>query len=208
MGYDMRTVVAEPGEREAVQEAREAFYAACRERDAISDKESQDFKDAQAEVEVRYGEMDVADKSYFRLNIWGMGAALEYMHRFGMLSEGDHPAWPEHEEFGLSDKEWEAAEEQYYDADEDLDAVTSANGRKFIEAHQAVLSASGDTPGIPFWKLCSNDGWHVTPEECQAALDAYEAAGKPEVEKEHREWWAEWLDYLAYSTTHGGFRVH
>jgi len=61
----------------------------------------------------------------------------------------------------------------------------------------------GAGPGIAVWKLCNtNDGWWVTKEECEEALAAWEAAGRPDLPRE------DVLPFIRAGAAHDGFRVH
>jgi len=121
-------------------------------------------------------------RGYFRLNIWGMGTAREVMHQLGML---DVESW--HADF----PEWSEG------ADEDAHAAAC---RRVTDA-QARLEPTG----IPVYKLGTNDGWLVTPDEVRAALAKWDAhqerpAGLP-------EWFGDWVEWLR-SCRIAGFRVH
>jgi hypothetical protein len=98
MGYDMHWKTKAAGEEEAVAAARDLFYAACNVRDALpdgsrgtySDEEwkrlkagemghddypanvTDEYRAAQDEVRRLGDELDKVNRSYFRLNIWGM----------------------------------------------------------------------------------------------------------------------------------------
>lgn len=68
--------------------------------------------------------------------------------------------------------------------------------------------------GIPVDKLCSNDGWLVTPAEIRAALASYgtldprdEAHILDECQVADPEYWGRWIDYLRRAADRGGFRV-
>lgn len=62
-------------------------------------------------------------------------------------------------------------------------------------------------PGIPVHKLASGDDWHVTAQECDEALAAYESAtiaGTP-----HPDAFADdVVPFLRTAARYGGFRVH
>src|SRR5690606_1339925 len=88
-------------------------------------------------------------------------------------------------------------------------------------ACEAMLEwLSGHDGTLAMYKLSSNDGWLVTPEECAAAVDAY--VGASEEDKQHvfnafadehhtatelREWFEEWVDFLRRAARSRGFRV-
>jgi hypothetical protein len=81
---------------------------------------------------------------------------------------------------------------------------------------RGVLSgflARGDTTpaGLPAYKLSSNDGWLVLPEEIRPALDLYRALTEPEKRVAaagvELDYWREWIAFLDRAAAHGGFRV-
>ena len=59
--------------------------------------------------------------------------------------------------------------------------------------------------GIPWWKLHSNDYWHVTSEECRQAMEVWESSGDPAEDVD--EWWADWLRFLEAGAVADGFTV-
>lgn len=69
------------------------------------------------------------------------------------------------------------------------------------------------TTGISVHKLCSNDGWWVTKEDCAAALAKHDAwvaqhgDALPEYRGRTIEWWPEWLAYLQRGAEGYGFTV-
>ena len=241
MGYDMRWRKADPDEKEAVAAVREVFHAAVTERDSLPREESgrlrpgaedwdahdshdgrtERYAKAQDKVHAAYREMGDAEKSYFRLNGFGMGSYVSLMERIGMVFDDDpHPPFPEAEDFGTTWEDHSALEypEDYPDVawtDSRLVAAT-----KLREALNAVLDFHGktDTPGIPARKFSSNDGWHVLPAEAEAAVRLWQqfVAGNGEekaltIVAEHvgdTSYWLKWITYLAGSVRHDGFEVH
>lgn len=188
MGYDMHTVTKDPGEDERVTELRTLMGIAYNE-------------DRKADAEQLQNEMFAARRSYFRLNIWGMGAARELMHGAGMLDlESGHGDFPSDKDFGVTDAMWN-------DWDGEPDEDTSPEMRAYQKAVQAVTDAQREKPaGIPVHKLGSNDGWLVTPDEISSALEAYVLGDG--VPADAPAWWADWIGWLKYAQEHGGFRVH
>src|ERR1700761_2119173 len=115
MGYDMRYDQKPEGEAEAVKAAQELFNAACKERDALPKEEQGQHRDfkvlqaegidifsdeaftgrsdryraAQAKVSAAMKDVNRAEKSYFRLNIFGMGKYRDLMEALGMVYLGD-----------------------------------------------------------------------------------------------------------------------
>ncbi|MDP8928638.1 MAG: hypothetical protein M3O70_08720 [Actinomycetota bacterium] len=72
------------------------------------------------------------------------------------------------------------------------------------EAELSNLRRRGDDTGIAWWKLCSNDGWIVTADECRDAILAYWEGGPSE---DDPEWFREWVLWLERAIDHGGFEV-
>lgn len=257
MGYDMRWLRKADGEEAAVEAAREAFHTAVAVRDALpkdsrgkyTDEEWQaqrdgkaswddlpanatpEYRAAQAEVDRTYKALNRADRSYFRLNIFGMSKVRDAMVELGAAyddySDDDKPKWPT-----VPDNFWEWTYGDYEAASDDERRVFER-----VQAHhQAVLDwAPGRTlqldhttgrlgltgepakPGIPVHKLCSNDSWHVLPEEAFYAASVLKAVEPEQLDKalaeagivgdDWREYWGEWVQWLADASEHGGFEV-
>ena len=187
MGYDMYTVTKDPDEEAAVADIRTRMSAASREQ-------------RQADWEQLREELHKTQRSYFRLNIWGMGAARELMYDAGMLdTETVERTWPDSDTFGITDAMWD-------DWDGEPDENTPAELLTYHKACQAVTDAQREKPtGIPLHKLNSNDGWLVTPDEIAAALERYVLGDG--VTANAPVWWADWIAWLRYAQEHGGFRV-
>ena len=145
--------------------------------------------------------MDEAERSYFRLNIGGMGLCREIMADHGMLAFEQ----PEEASFA-SVPSLPQPEEEHFD---DEGEPRTPEAEAWQASHESVLRASSTEPGIPIWKLGSNDNWLVTPEEILAAL---EKAPESVTALEDNEWvtvpwWPKWLRFLREAANHGGFRV-
>jgi hypothetical protein len=197
-----------PGEKEALEALKAPYDAAIALRNTFPKEaagtyqEGIDSKDAlwnhghfantdpaytaaQDEVMRLAGLRDAANRSYFRLNIWGMGSYRDVMELIGMGHWSDQPAFPEPEEFGFTSREayWAASETVNegggLDYDHGYEGITLTQemldaATKTKATFDAVLAAHpGETPGIPLWKFGSNDGWHVTPVECSSALQIF-----------------------------------
>lgn len=72
-----------------------------------------------------------------------------------------------------------------------------------------MLTDDPEGPGIGVWKLCSNDGWHVTPDEITSALARLEEA---EVTFDEEfdgagAYWDRWVAWLTLAAEHEGFEV-
>jgi hypothetical protein len=221
MGYDMN-IVGEMPEAEAIaKEAAEAEWnAAIRTRDAIAPdaswpekREIPEYAAAQEVCEAAYEKMNAADTHYFRLNIWGMGKARVGMYEAGMIFDGQADnEWPEYSPPTSA----EGGKEGLLAAEDDYD-------RKYDELCEPIRAQhpeGGDT--IPSFKFGSNDGWHVTPEECHAAvvawrehkakLDAGDALAILDEDGEETsvfdaQWWPEWIEFIDRASKRGGFKV-
>ena len=242
MGYDMWWRTVDPGEKDAVAAAREVFHAALRERDELPDMEhgtwipgSQDhdahesyagrterYIKAQDKVTATLREMEAAENSYFRLNIWGMGRYRDLMEKLGMAFEDDpHPDWPKTDDYGTNWEDVEAVEYPEDNAGYEWTDERRQAALSYYEAHNSLLAFHGkaDTPGIPLHKFGSNDGWIVLPVECEAAVRTWQEFVAREGDEaalnfvtntlgEGRTgYWLEWIKYLAGAARHGGFLV-
>lgn len=151
---------------------------------------------------------DRANRSCFRLNIWGMSRCCELMDRLGMLTSENAPRFPSPSEYNLDEWPEDPAD---YEGEERAAAEAADNGRRFLAAVQAVTDYEPQpVRGIPAVKFSTNDGWLVTPAQCEAALAAYEAApaavrGAVEAEA---TWWPRWIAFLSYAKDRGGFCVN
>ncbi|MDF5756591.1 hypothetical protein [Spongiactinospora sp. TRM90649] len=198
MGYDMTWRRIDDSEREAVAEARVAWDAAVKARDALPREEAGTFDSAKAKElgdwdahdahngrTERYRKaqdsvmaasrlMDDVHTSYFRLNIWGMGLYRELMLQLGMAFDDEpHPAWPKVEDYGVTNQQVWAVEDPN-DHPQEYAAITPEVMQQVLAyqgEHERVLSWHGlEVPGLPLHKFGSNDGWIVLPVECEAAV--------------------------------------
>lgn len=163
----------------------------------------------------------VETREYFRLNIWGMGKALDAMHELGMLNSvgpgGWGLPWPRETDYGLPEDfpVWD------YD-DESVPETLSPELRAALERYKAALdehrrAGNMDAPGIPVHKFSSNDGWIVTPIECASALTIYNRVDPDDAAKvlavtgwdadESRQTWDDWIAYLRRAVDAGGIQV-
>jgi len=247
MGYDMYFVTRPAGEAEAVAALREVVNAAVAVRDQLPREEggrlnpdrarevgydaheayegrTERYRHAQDQVMAALAEEAKAERSYFRLNVWGMGLFRDLMFNLGMAFEDEpHPEWPEVEDYGITYDDVRAVRypEDYPD---EVKALTTEDREKvdaFLAAQREVLSWHGktDTPGIPLHKFGSNDGWLVVPAECEAAVKAWEsyvadcgeaaahAAISSRLGGRPVDRWLAWIEYLRGAARHGGFEV-
>ena len=246
MGYDMRWRKVDGSEGAAVAAAREVWNAAIKARDELPETEkgqfngerakelgdwdahevfdgrTQRYREAQDRVMAASRKMYAAEQSYFRLNVWGMGAVAGVMDELGMLfDDGPHPEFPEPEAYGTTHDEVERVEyPEEFGGEPALSTEAAEKARAYIAEVDRILAWHGhmDTPGIPQHKFSSNDGWIVLPVECQAALGIYTAklaeTGQDAMHNlidnriGNRGIWGRWLAYLNGAITHDGFEVH
>jgi len=191
-------------------------------------------------------EVDRANKSYFRLNISGMGFCIDVMNTYDMVKDrlpGRFPEVPDE----LSDSFlWDTLDEAYYECDKDVaetrELVLSSEWQakyradaqeykkddddptvveltpelfeiaaKFWAENESHLRVHDEAvPGIAINKFDSNDGWHVTKEECASALEMWNAADEGRRNKTLAEivWWAGWIEFLRNGAERDGFTVH
>lgn len=89
-----------------------------------------------------------SDEGYFRANIWGMQILRGAMKAAGVMDVNhDDIKWPE-----VNQEEGESDDDYYARSD-----VACADTRAFRSTNPEL---------VPIGKFCSNDGWHVVPEEC------------------------------------------
>lgn len=193
MGYDMYIENGpDEAERAAVEEAGQRLERARTSGTGLREA---------------YQALTVANHSYYRLNIWGMGTARDLMGAFGMLTFEEPPEFPASESEGYTE-----AADALRGAPDDEAARTALDSiaARLRAAEEAACTADPGGPGIPYYKLTSNDGWLVTPREIAAALKAYESTSTTDREDAGLafEPWPSWIQYLTEARHRGGFRVH
>lgn len=143
-----------------------------------------------------------ADKSYFQISCCGMSIYADVMLGLGMLypSTPNGP-FPKPEDSGTT---WDA-----YIAFRDDNDFTNDVLQQLVECYDAMnayLSWAPGGVGIPSHKVCgTNDGWIVTPAECEQAVAAWVAHQTWHVDVPHA--WTQWIEYLSGAAKHGGFTV-
>lgn len=199
MGYDMYIVQeADQAEKDALAAAR-AHYDSLPAPWDLPAGESEKRDAAKKACEDALRAIGATERSYFRLNIFGMGRCCTVMDALGMLTSEESPGFPSPEDHGLSD--W---------PDSDADDLSDAE-EAFVTACNAVTDYEPQpVKGIPVGKFGTNDGWLVTEAQCAAAVATYRA--QPEAVRAAAEteyvWWARWIAFLDYAASRGGFRVH
>lgn len=115
--------------------------------------------------------------SYLRRNIFGMSAVRDNMEKLGMGFWAEdylpRPGYPNSDAYGVDFEEWEGTDGEWHSG---WQGERAEEYEKALAEHLAWHGP--EVPGIPLHKFCSNDGWHVTKEECRAALHLYEQAVK------------------------------
>jgi len=263
MGYDMYIIRKDPDEEAEVAKARDAFEQAVKERDALprewAGQFTEDelralvasgkgvwnaapanrhpkFAEAQAKVDMTYDLMFATEKSYFRLNIRGMGAAVSVMADLGVLrTDYRTPPWPklgpwmregQPEPVDMDQWYWAWLEEPQYRPEDyqEPPAEVEAAFKDFkakLAAHRrwSPEPEFPDDARIPAHKFSSNDAWVVTEEECAYAhrvLSAARESGAAYVKALTRHGWKgdngrrvidNWIDFLHRASTRGGFEV-
>ncbi|RII06833.1 hypothetical protein DSC45_35320 [Streptomyces sp. YIM 130001] len=147
---------------------------------------------------------------YFRLNIWAMGAARHIMREIGMIKDAPAPQWPTLAEFDLTHLPEDPRDHPEGPKRTKIEKQLTTQQLQFLAAYWNTREGDAGLPAIPAYKLMSNDGWLVTERETTAALHAWESV-TPEAQAQtltDNPWWLEWLDFLEYNATRGGFRVH
>lgn len=144
---------------------------------------------------------ETCPNNYWRRNISGGVAQAEKLVALGMASwptsePGRFPDRPAHTDVAYEQAE---ADENYDYEHPDYAAILFPYLRDRRDA----------TVGINAAKLCgSNDGWWVTREECQEALTAWEAAGKPAVDDFGSGPIGDTIPFLTAAAEHHGFRIY
>lgn len=202
MGYDMYTVQG-PDEQE-----RAAFQKAQQRLDALASSAKGAAVDRDA-WQAAWTEMANARRSYFRLNIWGMGTCREVMDAFGMLTDEPQPHFPDLQDYGLTEYPEDPQDYEIEEERAEVEAELTEAQRRYLDAVKAVTDADSDG-GIPAYKFSSNDGWLVTPQQISAALATYQKADDADRQALTAElgWWPEWIAFLEHAKDRGGFRVY
>lgn len=139
--------------------------------------------------------------NYLRRNLWGGCKLAAAMVELGMAYEVEQyialPEWPDVSDY---DVVWSDDANDY--VGQQADAF-----RQALVDHRSWHGVS-DIPGIPVHKIAgSNDGWHVTALECQAALGIYrqkisEGVSHPDVFRD------DVIPFLKHGASTDGFETH
>ncbi|MBO1332547.1 hypothetical protein [Streptomyces sp. VRA16 Mangrove soil] len=210
MGYDMYSATEpDPQQAAAIQEAAEHVEELrCQYMNTASGPAATALED---QLNAAWNAYDKARTGlYFRLNIWGMGTARQLMGALDMMTDAPMPPWPALETYDLT--EYPDAPEHHPTGPERDAAHTRLTDqeRAFLDTERATRDHDPQTPGIPAYKLTSNDGWLVSEREIKTALDAWDKTDPADQKQVRCEfpWWDEWLEFLRYNSKRGGFRVY
>jgi len=145
--------------------------------------------------------------AYFRRNLSGGSYLAEALIAAGMGFDAEQyvsvPRFPDADEYGVNYAEWKDEDGHWH-----AGYVGDRAGEYNAEVARVLAWHGPEIPGIPVHKVCgSNDGWHVTKEECKAALGLYErhiAKGG-----QHPEAFGDdFIPFLRESARGDGFEVH
>jgi hypothetical protein len=81
--------------------------------------------------------------------------------------------------------------------------------QEYEDALRRILSGHGHTEeqGIPIHKLSTNLGWHITAEECRAAMNSYDEWCRPG-ESPPNVFGPHLIPFLRAAMRHDGFEMH
>jgi len=96
------------------------------------------------------------EDGYYRLNVWGMSEARPHLAEVGIVRWAEMPPVPRAEMFGV---------EEYFE-----EAATPEEKSYQMAVEQWRSGPNGEGPGIPSYKLGSNDGWLVLPIEIVSGI--------------------------------------
>lgn len=143
---------------------------------------------------------------------------LETLQEALFDSEGDPAEWVQTPTFKdtltESIKDWNDSDYRKKEGRPELAEPTEEEIQKVVEywetcnAHLAGVMASRH--GIEVRKLCSNDGWLVTPEECKGAVKIWDDHPQEVRDKiaEDKPYVAEFVEWIRLAGQNGGFTVH
>lgn len=166
MGYDMHTVIKPEGEQRAVARIRAEWDEAIKVRDAFPKNEqgsytnaeydsgeawdgaprnaSAAYRAAQHKAHDLYERMRETERSYFRLNIWGMGNVRRAMLAIGMAYEAADTGcdWPDIDWESPAGQVAEALDSGSFYANADMDDLSERyrggeSDREWAEAYFA-----------------------------------------------------------------------
>lgn len=143
-----------------------------------------------------------SEHSYWRRNLSGGYAQAEKLVGLGLAS------WPASSERLDYPRLPEGAAWRWDEAAQDDVLVGDGVAEYLATEREHLRDRRGAPTGIAAHKLCgSNDGWWVTAEECREALEAWERAGRPDVDDFGHGPFGDTIPFLQLAAEHHGFRV-
>ncbi|MEU8919536.1 hypothetical protein AB0D10_01195 [Kitasatospora sp. NPDC048545] len=142
----------------------------------------------------------------FRQSAGGTAMLLTWMGEFGMLIEGDPAHRPYLAEFDLSPDD--------FDGPVGDGKIKPAKAQAFAAAQEAARqrleSYDPSAAGIPRYKVDSNEGWLIAPQEITAALAAYDSHPAAERRDAERSGYCDWPGWIAFlrRAVASGIRVY
>ncbi len=170
------------------------------------------------------------EPQYWRFVSVGMGAMAELMYKAGVIeTETPMPDWPWPPE-GIPEERIEEIEEWVF-ADDELETEPTDEEKAILRPIRAQIMSirstrSADSTKVPAIKFATNDGWFVSPEECQIIATGLRMAiaksrrffglissflpSKKESgisKKEAEEWILNWAAFNELSSRYGGYKI-
>lgn len=116
---------------------------------------------------------------YFRWNIFGMPLCMAILIDIGAAFPSRGPEYPDPQSYFLDEEVAYSARSEELDVwprvaqEPEKQPAYAAWLAAMDEWLVGAVGAPGTMPvGLPLHKFCSNDGWHVTEEECRQAASA------------------------------------
>ncbi|RKN53695.1 hypothetical protein D7231_35010, partial [Streptomyces klenkii] len=134
------------------------------------------------------------------------------MYELGMLTDEHEPVFPDPEAFGVTARPKDPRRLSGIEATA-ADALLTPAERAFLAAYRAALTTdqgepgiSASVPGIPAYVFDSPMiGWHVSPRQIEAALNAYHGADEKDREAAWSyPWWDQWIAFLRRAKDRNG----
>lgn len=209
LGYDMRAENPDPDEENLLLSASFMMQEAARSTENEG-KPGAEWLAIQEAYEDKFRDLDRIHASVFYLSIWDMRQARRIMKSLGMLDlDVTSPRNISAEEYGVTE------DMLAVDYPAFPDALTPVELKTLQKARRELLEGCPEEPrGISPYKLGSNDGWLIQPQEIIAALKTGdERYQNTEETLEYAtfftsaEFWPEWISFLRYCALHGGMRL-
>jgi hypothetical protein len=145
-----------------------------------------------------------ADGARYHLSNRQLGDALTAMEHAGMARRVPTPPFPRPNHYGATSAEYDDWQDASSRGDPTNPSPELAEYLAALDQHQR---ANYGAEVIPVHKLWTNDGWLLTPDELDAALQ-HAPTSALDGRQRPIPWWRQWLDYLDTARGHGGVRVH